>query len=64
MELKKKKIGMYFFKCFPLLEKKKKKIFVDAEPFLGYCPNDIVEKIFCISIEGIVLQECIAMWWA
>ena len=31
---------------------------------LGYCPNNIVEKIFCISIEGIVLQESIAMWWA
>ena len=32
--------------------------------FLGYCPNNIVEKIFCISIEEIVLHECIAMWWA
>ena len=43
---------------------KKKQNFFSAETVLGYCPNNIVEKIFYISIEGIVLQECIAMWWA
>ena len=41
---------------------KKKKLM--QKTVLGYCPNNIVDKIFCISIEGIVLQECIAMWWA
>ena len=50
MELKKKKVCI-FFKCFPLLEKKKrKKKFVGSEPFLDYCPNNIVKK-------KIVLQE-------
>ena len=43
---------MFFFKCFPLLEiKEEKKIFVGAEPFLGYCLNYIVKK------KNFVLQE-------
>ena len=52
---------------FQLLEIKKKKDEkkkIMQKTVLGYCPNNIVEKIFCISIEGIVLQECNAKWWA
>ena len=41
--------------------KNEKKKNLMPKTVLGYCPNNIVEKIFCISIEGIVLQECIAM---
>ena len=67
MENEKKNIGVYFFMIFQLLEIKKKKDEkkkIMQKTVLGYCPNNIVEKIFCISIEGIVLQECNAKWWA
>ena len=65
--MKKKNIGVYFFYDFLAArnkEKKKMKKKIMQKTVLGYCPNNIVEKIFCISIEGIVLQECNAKWWA
>ena len=33
------------------LNNEKKKKFVGAEPFLGYCPNYIVKKKICIAIK-------------
>ena len=36
---------------------KKKKKFVGAEPFLGYCPRYIVKTKFCVAIQCILLQR-------
>ena len=57
---------MCIFYDFPAARNKEKKDEkkIMQKTVLGYCSNNIVEKIFCISIERIVLQECIAKWWA
>ena len=57
--MKKKILGVYFlfFQQHEILEKKKKKIFVGAEPFLGYCPNDIVRKYFVLQESGLYCRD-------
>ena len=62
-----KKNEIYFLGNFPVAgnkEKKTEKKKIYAENRFGLLPKQYGGEIFCISIEGIVLQECIAMWWA
>ena len=44
------------FQCSGTNEKKKTECCC-AEPFLGYCPNDIVRKYFVLQVSGLYCRD-------
>ena len=56
--MKKKWMNVFLVSSSVLEQIKKKKTeYCCAEPFLGYCPNDIVRKYFVMQVSGLYCRD-------